>query len=705
MPHRTIQLRPGTPWPLGATVRDCGVNFAVYSEHAAHMLLAVFEGEHDEFEIHAPLPVRTGFVWHGFLPNAGPGLRYGFRAYGPFELSRGLRFNASKLLLDPYARAISGDITWDDAVFDYQREHGDHTVRNMADSCTSVPRSIVVDSAFDWQGIEPPRHRLADTVIYEVHVGGATMLHPEVPENLRGTFAGLAHPVMLEHLHSLSVSAVELLPVHHFIDDEFLVEKGLKNYWGYNTIGFFAPMSRYSASGDAGGQVREFKEMVRSLHSIGIEVFLDVVYNHTAEGGKDGPTLSFRGLDNPTYYRRPLDRPADYENFSGTGNTFNTQHPAVVALVMDSLRYWVQEMHVDGFRFDLASSLGRDANGFDTWSRLFTAIYQDPVLREVKLIAEPWDLGPDGYELGRFPNNWSEWNDRFRDTARSFWLGHRVTLGEFALRLTGSSDLYDRPGRGPLSTINFATCHDGFDLTDLVSYNKKHNEANGEGNRDGSDNNLGFNFGIEGPSDDAAVLDGRFQARRNLMATVMLSHGVPMMLGGDELCQTQEGNNNAYCQDNEITWFDWALDEREQEFLEYVRFVISVRNDYPALRPFRYVESESPVPHEPGIVSWRDADGSELMPGTWGRQEPRVLMLTIEPARSDSDGTQDTLLIMFNGSDDPRTFHFPKIGKRRKTDWHMVLDTSKGNGRSEEVLIGGKDAEIPGCAILMAAAR
>jgi glycogen operon protein len=686
-------------------VRDGGINFAVYSEHAAHMLLSIFEGEQNETEIDAPLPGRTGFVWHGFLPDAGPGLRYGFRAYGPFDLSRGLRFNASKLLLDPYARAISGDITWDDAVFDYEREHSDHSVRNMTDSCGSVPCSVVVDPTFDWQGVEPPRHRLADSVIYEVHVGGATMLHPDIPEEVRGTYAGFGHPVMLDHLRSLGVSAVELLPVHHFLDDEFLVEKGLKNYWGYNTIGFFAPMSRYSSSGDTGGQVREFKEMVRSLHGLGIEVFLDVVYNHTAEGGKDGPTLSFRGLDNPTYYRRPPDRPADYENFSGTGNTFNTQHPAVVALVMDSLRYWVQEMHIDGFRFDLASSLGRDANGFDTWSRLFTAIYQDPVLREIKLIAEPWDLGPYGYELGRFPANWSEWNDRFRDTTRSFWLGHRASLGEFALRLTGSSDLYDRPGRGPLSTVNFVTCHDGFDLTDLVSYNEKHNEANGEDNRDGSDNNLGFNFGVEGPSDDPAVLDGRFQARRNLLANVMLSHGIPMILGGDELCQTQEGNNNAYCQDNEITWSDWLLDDREREFLDYVRYVISVRNAHPTLRPIRYVESESPVPHKPGIVSWRDADGSELMPGTWSRQEPRVLLLTIEPATDLTGDAGETLLLLFNGSNDPRTFHIPKIGKRRKTDWHVVLDTSNGNGQSDQVLAGGKDADIPGCAIVVAMAR
>jgi glycogen operon protein len=691
--------------PLGATLRDGGVNFAVYSEHAAHMVLALFDDGASETEIDVPLPGRTGSIWHGFLPNAGPGLHYGFRAYGPFELSRGLRFNASKLLLDPYARAISGHLTWDDSVFDYQRDHGDHTVRNMTDSCESVPRSVVVDPAFDWQGISPPRHALADTVIYEVHVGGATKLHPEIPEGWRGTYAGFGHPVMLDHLRSLGVSAVELLPVQHFLDDEFLVDKGLKNYWGYNTIGFFAPMSRYSSSGDTGGQVREFKEMVRSLHGAGIEVILDVVYNHTAEGGKDGPTLSFRGLDNPTYYRRPPDRPDDYENFSGTGNTFNTQHPVVVALVMDSLRYWVQEMHVDGFRFDLATSLGRDAGGFDPWSRLFTAMSQDPVLRDIKLIAEPWDLGPDGYQVGHFPDRMSEWNDRFRDTTRAFWLGHRATLGEFALRLTGSSDLYDRRGRGPLATINYVTCHDGFDLTDLVSYNRKHNEANGENNRDGSNNNLGFNFGVEGPSDDPVVLEGRFQARRNLLTTVMLSHGVPMMLGGDELCQTQLGNNNAYCQDNEITWFDWELDDREREFLEFVRRLIALRTSFPALRPRHYVESESPVPHAPGLVSWRDADGSELTPGAWGRQEPRLLMLTIEPAPSPSGEPVDSLLIVFNATNDGRKFHIPKLGKRRRTDWRVVLDTSQGNGASDAVVSGGKDVEIPGCAILVAAVR
>ncbi len=705
MPPRTIHLLPGKPWPLGATVSDGGVNFAVYSENAAHVMLAIFEGEHDEIELDAALPVRTGFIWHGFLPDTEPGLRYGFRAYGPFDLSRGLRFNASKLLMDPYARAISGDITWDDSVYDYQRSNIDHTVRNLADSCHSVPRSVVVDSSFDWQGIEPPRRSLADTVVYECHVKGTTKLHHGIPENLRGTYAGLAHPVMLEHFRALGITAVELLPVHHFLDDEFLVKRDLRNYWGYNTIGFFAPMGRYSSAGDDGAQVREFKEMVRGLHRAGIEVFLDVVYNHTAEGGKEGPTLSFRGLDNTTYYRRPQGRPDDYENFSGTGNTFNTQHPAVVALVTDSLRYWVEEMHVDGFRFDLATSLGRDADGFETWSRLFTAIYQDPVLRETKLIAEPWDLGPDGYAVGRFPNNWSEWNDRFRDTTRSFWLGHQATLGEFALRLTGSSDLYDRPGRGPLSTINFVTCHDGFDLTDLVSYSKKHNEANGENNHDGSDNNLGFNFGAEGPSEDPTVLEGRFQARRNLLGTLLLSHGVPMLLGGDELCQTQLGNNNAYCQDNEITWLDWSLNEREQEFLEYARHVISLRTSYQALRPFRYIESESPVPHQPGIVSWRDADGSEMMPGPWGRQEPRVLMLISEPDPVLPEDDGDTLLIVINASNDSCTFRIPKIGKRRRTEWRVVLDTSQGDGTSVAILRGGKDVDVPGCSLMMASAR
>ena len=520
MTTKSLHLQQGTPWPLGATVRDGGVNFAVYSEHAEKILLAIFGGENDSIEVDAALPMRTGFVWHGFLAEAGPGLRYGFRADGPFDIGRGLRFNASKLLLDPYARAISGNLTWNDSVYDYLRSPVDHAVRNYTDSCPSVPRSVVVDSTFDWQGIQPPRRSLADTMVYEVHVKGATKLHPDVPESMRGTYAGLAHPVVLEHFRSLGITAVELLPVQEFIDDKFLVEQQLVNYWGYNPIGFFAPMGRYAMAGDGGEQVREFKEMVRSLHSAGIEVFLDVVYNHTAEGGKEGPTLSFRGLDNPTYYRRPLHRPDDYENFSGTGNTFNTQHPAVVGLVTDSLRYWVEEMHVDGFRFDLATSLGRDAAGFDTWSRLLTAIYQDPVLRTVKLIAEPWDLGPDGYQLGRFPNNWSEWNDRFRKTTRSFWLGHATSLGEFALRLTGSSDIFDRPGRGPLSTINYVTCHDGFDLTDLVSYNQKHNEANGEDNRDGSNDNLGFNFGIEGPTDDPEILDARYRARRNLLAIV-----------------------------------------------------------------------------------------------------------------------------------------------------------------------------------------
>jgi isoamylase len=700
--HRTLDLQPGSPWPLGATLRDGGINFAVYSEHAEKVLLAVFEGDHDEVEIDAALPVRTGFVWHGFLPNAGPGLQYGFRAAGPFDLSRGLRFNPSKLLLDPYARAITGTVTWDDSIFDFHRDHWDHEIRNHADSAAHVPRSVVVDPVFDWQGVEPPRRELRDTVIYEVHVKGATKLHPEIPERMRGTFAGLAHPAMIDHLLQLGITAVQLLPVHQFVDDEFLVHMGLVNYWGYNTIGFFAPMGRYSMAGDGGQQVREFKEMVRSLHRAGIEVYLDVVYNHTAEGGKSGPTLSFRGLDNPTYYRAPHDRPDDYENFSGTGNTFNTRHPAVVALVTDSLRYWVEEMHVDGFRFDLATSLGRDEGGFSTWSRLLTAIYQDPVLREVKLIAEPWDLGPDGYQVGHFPVGWSEWNDRFRDTTRSFWLGHRATLGEFALRLTGSADIYDRPGRGPLATVNFVTCHDGFDLTDLVSYNHKHNEANGEDNRDGTNANLGYNFGVEGPTQDVEVLAARFQARRNLVATTMLSHGVPMLLGGDELCMTQLGNNNAYCQDNAITWLDWDLDAREKAFQRFVQYVIGLRQEYPALRPVRYVESESPVPHEPGIVSWHDADGSEMMPATWGRHEPRVLMLTIEPVIYPADGKSETFLIIFNASDSDTNFQIPAARKTESRSWNVILDTSKEEGRSEAMLRGGEDVLVKRFSILMA---
>lgn len=705
MTRKPTQLLPGTPWPLGATVRDGGINFAVYSEHAVHVLLAIFEGDGGETEINLDLPVRSGFVWHGFLPDAGPGLRYGFRAYGPFDPSRGLRFNASKLLLDPYARAISGDITWNDTVYGFQRADSDLSMRNHEDSSGSVPRGIVIDPAFDWQGVEPPRHTMANTVIYECHVKGATKLHPDVPEALRGTYAGFAHPAMVGHLQSLGVSAVELLPVQHFIDDEFLVEKGLRNYWGYNTIGFFAPMGRYSSVGDEGGQVREFKEMVRTLHGSGIEVILDVVYNHTAEGGEHGPTLSFRGLDNPTYYRQPPNRPGRYENFSGTGNTFNTQHPAVVRLVMDSLRYWVQEMRVDGFRFDLATSLGRDADGYDHWSRLFTAIEQDPVLQDTKLIAEPWDLGPNGYQLGRFPVKWSEWNDRFRDTTRSFWLGHQVRLGEFALRLTGSSDVYDRPGRGPLASVNYVTCHDGFCLRDLVSYNTKHNEKNGEDGRDGSDANLGYNFGVEGPSDDPVVRVARFQARRNLLTTVLLSRGVPMLLGGDELCHTQQGNNNAYAQDNEISWLNWQLDERECNFLDFVRHVLSLRNGHPVLRPVRYADSESPVPHEPGIVSWHDADGSEMMPAAWGRQEPRVIMITIQPDPSLPEDEPDSLLIIFNASNDDRAFLIPKLEKHRQTAWTVVLDTSAVDGKSETILTGGQSAQITGCSIVMASTR
>lgn len=689
------RLDRGSPFPLGATLVDGGVNFAVYSEHAESIMLAIFPGDSSEQEVDVLLPARTGFVWHGFLPGASEGLRYGFRARGPFEPDRGLRFDSSKLLLDPYARAITGSVTWNESVFDFDRVHGDISIPNLQDSCGSVPRSVVVDPTFDWEGVQPPGHPLASTIIYECHVKGATKLFLDVPPELRGTYAGLGHPAMVNHLVKLGITAVELLPVHHFVDDEFLVDRGLVNYWGYNSIGFFAPMGRYAAAGDGGGQVREFQEMVRSLHKAGIEVFLDVVYNHTAEGGRKGPTLSFRGLDNTTYYRSPKDSPGDYENFSGTGNTFNTQHPAVVRLVMDSLRYWVDVMHVDGFRFDLASSLGRDSNGFDPWSRLFTAIRQDPALQRVKLIAEPWDVGPDGYQVGHFPTGWSEWNDRFRDTARSFWLGHRSTLGEFALRLTGSADLYDRPGRGPLSTVNFVTCHDGFDLTDLVSYSRKRNESNGEDNNDGNDHNLGYDFGVDGPTSDPTILDARFRAKRNLIATLLLSHGVPMLLGGDELSKTQRGNNNAYAQDNETSWLDWDLDARERDFLDFVRRCVGLRRTYAALRPERYVESERTGPHEPGIADWHDADGSDLQPSTWGRQQPRVLTLTIYPSSAADRSESAVVLVLFNASENDATFRVPVLRQRRRTEWTVVLDTQQPRGESSSVLVSGTDVMIP----------
>src|SRR5216683_1830059 len=549
-----VTVWPGQALPLGASFDGAGTNFSIFSEVAERVDLCLF-GE-DGRETCIRLPEKTGFWWHGYLPTVRPGQRYGYRVHGPYNPSEGHRCNPSKLLLDPYARSIDGEVTWDPAVFPYRLGESDDVVEET-DNAPFMPKSVVINPFFDWSTDRPPRHRWHDTVVYETHVKGLTKLHAGVPEEFRGTYAGLATPAVVDYLRRLGVSAVELLPVHQFIHDSHLAEKGVRNYWGYNSIGYFAPHSEYSAGGQDGEQVQEFKFMVKTLHEAGIEVILDVVYNHTAEGNHLGPMLSFRGIDNQDYYRLDPNNPRLYYDTTGTGNTLNMRTPHVLQLIMDSLRYWVMEMHVDGFRFDLAATLARQFHEVDRLSAFFDLIHQDPVISRVKLIAEPWDLGEGGYQVGNFPALWSEWNGRYRDSVRDYWRGEDQRVDDFAYRLTGSPDLYEGTGRRPSASVNFVTAHDGFTLADLVAYNDKHNEANGEANRDGEGYNRSWNCGVEGPTTDPGVLECRGRRRRDLLATLLLSHGIPMLLGGDEMGRTQGGNNNAYCQDNEVSWLDW----------------------------------------------------------------------------------------------------------------------------------------------------
>ena len=605
---------PGGSYPLGATYDGVGTNFALFSEVAERVELCLFDENGTETRV--PLHEVDGFVWHGYLPGIGPGQRYGYRVHGPYDPGRGQRCNPAKLLLDPYAKAIEGSVRWDQAVFAYP--FGQPDERNDADSAQYVPRSVVINPFFDWDNDRHPRTPYHETVVYEAHVRGLTKLHPEVPPTQRGSYQGLAHPAVIEHLHGLGVTAIELMPVHQFISDAILAERGLANYWGYNTIGFFAPHNSYAASGARGEQVQEFKSMVRTLHQAGIEVILDVVYNHTAEGNHLGPTLSFRGIDNASYYRLVSDDERFYMDTTGTGNSLLMRHPHVLQMIMDSLRYWVTEMHVDGFRFDLAAALARQFHEVDRLSAFFDMVQQDPVVSQVKLIAEPWDVGEGGYQVGNFPPLWTEWNGKYRDTVRDFWRGEHATLPEFASRLTGSSDLYLSDGRRPVASVNFVTAHDGFTLADLVSYNHKHNEANGEGGRDGSDDNRSWNCGAEGRTDDPAVAALRDRQKRNFLCTVLLSQGIPMLLAGDEMGRTQRGNNNAYCQDTDISWVHWPSDHGpsdhgpadhgppdgdtdvpgycgDQDLLDFVRTLIQLRAGHPVFRRRRFFRGQEAV--------------------------------------------------------------------------------------------------------------
>ncbi|HET9388233.1 MAG TPA: glycogen debranching protein GlgX [Steroidobacteraceae bacterium] len=668
---------PGLPYPRGATWDGEGVNFSIFSANADKVELCVFDpsGRHEVQRI--ALRERTDEIWHCYLPEARPGLLYGYRVHGPYDPAKGHRFNPNKLLIEPYAKHLQGPLAWSDAHFGYRVGAAKADLSfDRRDSAPGTPKSRVIDPAFSWADDRPPRVPWHDTVIYEAHVRGLTMRHPDVPPQLRGTYAGVATAPVVDHLLRLGVTTLELMPVHAFVDDRHLLEKGLRNYWGYNTIGFFAPELRYSAS----GRTSEFKTMVKTLHSAGIEVILDVVYNHTAEGNQLGPTLAFRGIDNAAYYRLVPEDPRYYMDFTGTGNTLNLQHPRVLQLLMDSLRYWVLEMHVDGFRFDLASALARELFDVDRLGSFFDTIGQDPTLSQVKLIAEPWDIGSGGYQVGNFPAGWNEWNDKYRNTMRAYWKGDGGLMGDFARRFTGSSDLYEASGRKPHASINFVTAHDGFTLLDLVSYNDKHNDANGEGGRDGSNDNRSWNCGVEGPTDNPEILKLRLRQRRNLIATLLLSQGVPMLLAGDELGHTQDGNNNAYCQDNATSWLPWESDAERESFVSFVARVIELRRRHPVFSRRRFLQEAAINPEGLKEIVWLTPEGNEMTETEWNQHFARCLGIYLAGTaieRRDRRGkpvTDNNFLLLFNAHHEAIPFVLPQFLTDKA--WWTVLDTS-----------------------------
>ena len=678
-----MEVWPGRPYPLGATWDGKGVNFAVFSEHAERMELCLFGAPEDDSEKHRiRLIQRTDFVWHCYVPGMRPGQLYGYRAHGPYAPHRGHRFNANKVVLDPYAKAIGRKLKWSDAMFGYQVGHADADLSfDERDNAGDAPLAAVVDPQFRWGSDRPPRVPWHQTVIYELHVRGLTMLHPQIPESTRGTYAALASRPMIRHLQQLGVTAVELMPVHHRVDDRHLVDQGLCNYWGYNTLSFFAPDTRYSSARDPQGTVTEFKRMVKRLHRAGIEVILDVVYNHTGEGNHFGPTLSLRGLDNAHYYRLVAGDRRHYMDYTGCGNTLNMLCPRVLKLIMDSLRYWVTEMHVDGFRFDLAAALARELHAVDKLGAFFDIIHQDPVLSQVKLIAEPWDLGEGGYQVGNFPVGWTEWNGKYRDTVRSFWRGDGHAVSEFATRLTGSSDLYEHNGRCPYASINFVTSHDGFSLQDLVSYNQKHNEANRHGNEDGDNHNLSWNCGDEGPTDDERIRRLRARQKRNFIATLMFSQGVPMLRAGDELSHTQQGNNNAYCQDNHFSWLQWDLTAEQEAFLDFVKWVIRLWRSNPVFQRRRFFQGREIRGSAVKDIHWLAPDGEEMSDSDWHSKNARCLGVRLEGVMQDEvDDTGrpvvgQTMLLLLNALPEAVPFYVPAI--LPEASWRPVLDTSR----------------------------
>ncbi len=687
----TVEVWPGRSHPLGATWEQKGTNFALFSENATGVILCLFDESGSETQVR--LPQVTNYVWHGFLPGIGPGQHYGFRVEGPYQPVEGDRFNVNKLLIDPYAKALTGDIRFGPELFSFPMDHFGDRDRDLdfstADSAASMPKSVVIDPEFDWRDDAHPNISWDQTIIYEVHVRGFTKQQPNIPAELRGTYAGMAHPEAIAHLKDLGVTAVELLPVHHYdVHPGHLVTTGLHNYWGYDSLGYFAPHAGYSSSGQCGQQVREFKAMVKAMHQAGIEVILDVVYNHTGEGNHLGPTFSLRGIDNAAYYRLVETAPRYYMDFTGCGNSLNVRHPQVLKLIMDSLRYWVQEMHVDGFRFDLASALARELYEVNRLSSFFDIIHQDPVLSTTKLIAEPWDLGEGGYQVGNFPLLWSEWNGKYRDTIRDFWRGQHCSLGDFAFRFTGSSDLYKDDGRLPHASINFITAHDGFTINDLVSYNEKHNEANGEGNRDGESYNRSWNCGAEGETDDPKILALRAQQRRNLLTTLMLSQGVPMILGGDEMGRTTQGNNNTYCQDSELSWFHWCLQPDDQALLTFTRKLIAFRRAHPVFSRHQWFFGREI--HGSGVVDigWFLPDGSTIDDSEWHDSAVKAISIFINGAEIpnvDSRGQRifdDSFLMFFNPSAEPLPFSIPASIESQQ--WQVLIDTKEPSGFVEQ---------------------
>ena len=660
-----MQPLSGLPFPLGATPTSDGLNVAVSSEVAEAIEVCLFGS--DGAEVRVELPERTAHVWHGLLPDVGPGQRYGLRVHGPWNPAMGLRCNPAKLLIDPYATAIDGEVRWGPEVFGHEPD--DPEALSDLDSADAMPKCVVTGRSFDWEGDSRPGVPLDETVIYETHVKGFTQRHPDVPEAIRGTYAGMAHPAVTDYLGELGVTAVELLPVHQFVHDDHLLQKGLRNYWGYNSIGFLAPHGGYSSAATGGGQVDDFKAMVKGLHRAGLEVILDVVYNHTAEGNHLGPTLSLKGLDNPAYYRLVDEQRERYYDTTGTGNSLNVGHPTALRLILDSLRYWVTDMHVDGFRFDLATTLTRQTGDTDAHSAFLDLVYQDPVLAPVKLIAEPWDVA--GYMVGGFPARWSEWNGKYRDAVRDFWRGEEGSLGELALRLTGSGDIYSSDRRAPTASVNFVTAHDGFTVADLTAYNEKHNEANGEDNRDGESDNRSWNCGVEGPTADAAVNELRARQRRNLIGTLLLSAGIPMLLGGDEIARTQQGNNNAYCQDNPISWYDW--EHKDEDLLAFTRTAVALRHAHPALRPREYLRGPGGAPAQ--MVLYR-ADGKQMKEEDWQVPHAKTLAVSLDGRQiEDAEGEmgRERFLLLLNAHFEPVQFTIPLGGSA----WQVVLTSGE----------------------------